>query len=87
MTGERFADPWPERSLTVRSGADVVRLRPANLARDQKAIAARQDDGSVVAWGNSSRGGDAPDLMGRISYQLPDRARVRRLAKTSKLSS
>lgn len=122
VTGERFADPWPERVLTVRSGSDVVRLRPANLAGGQRAAAARTDDGSVVAWGHSSYGGsvpadiaalrdiravyagwdgfialtdagavyswgeagDAPDLAGRISYQLPDRARVRRLRKEDK---
>ncbi|MGV2814598.1 hypothetical protein ACE3HA_24060, partial [Enterobacter cancerogenus] len=60
VTGERFADPWPERVLTVRSGADVVRLRPANLAGGQEAVAARQDDGSVVAWGDSRYGGSVP---------------------------
>jgi alpha-tubulin suppressor-like RCC1 family protein len=58
-TGTRFADTEPARVLTVRSGNNVVRLRPANLAGTREGytgskdnIAACLDSGAVMAWGH-----------------------------------
>ncbi|MGV2814511.1 hypothetical protein ACE3HA_23495, partial [Enterobacter cancerogenus] len=73
---------WGDSSYGGSVPADIAALRDIRAVyASWKGFIVLTDAGAVYSWGDA---GDASVLAGRISYQLPDRARIRRLRKEDK---